>query len=82
MWCNGELKKRKKSEIIGLLLDKEKNRPKIKINYIGKTYEIKEHIPGSNITIEYTGYLFTELMNKLRSNQDIEFVCDTVITAC
>ena len=78
----GELKKRKKSEIIRLLLDKEKNRPEIQINYKDTTYEIKEHIPGSKLTMKYTGYLFTELMNKLILNQDIQFVCDTLITAC
>ena len=76
------LNKKTKSEIIRLILEKEKNRPKIQINYIDTTYKIKKHIPGSNIIIDHTGYLFIELMTKLRSNQDIEFVCDTVITAC
>ena len=49
--------KRTKSEIIRLLLKKEKNRPKIQINVEEMTCEMEEHIPGSNVTIEYVCYL-------------------------
>jgi len=50
-----KFKKRTKSELIKLLLEKEKNKPEIKFKE--GTYEVYEHLPDSNITIVYEGGL-------------------------
>ena len=51
------MKKKTESELIKLLIEKDKNKPEMKCNFEEKTYEINEHIPDSNITITYGGGL-------------------------
>ena len=50
-----DLKKKTKSQLIKLLIEKDKNKPEMKCNFEEKTYEINEHIPDSNISITYGG---------------------------
>ena len=52
-----DLKKKTKSQLIKLLIEKDKNKPEMKCNLERGNYEINEHIPDSNITITYGGDL-------------------------
>ena len=74
-----KLNEHTKSEIIRLILNKEKKMPEIKINHEDMTYGVEEHIPNY-YKITYSLELSHIPIPIPDSN--FEFVCNEYITAC